>query len=385
MAIPAAALSPAPPLDSTGSATVSPNAPLSYNGTLTVPSEGDYSFVLTPPTFAPLTVDGAPVVTSILETSSGTVHLSAGSHSFSLLAVAFGSPASAPVQLTWVTPQAAAQARADAVALAKQVRTPIVFAFDAGSEGLDRPDLSLQSGQDDLISAVADVNPNTIVVLNTGSSIKMPWLDKVKAVLDTYYPGQNGAEATARLLFGDVNPSGKLTQTFPTSENQTPVAGDPKTYPGVNNEETYSEGIYVGYRWYDKNAVTPLFPFGYGLSYTSFGYRDVKATPHKGGLKVRFILTNRGDRAGAEVAQVYVGPSPDTALPQAVRALAGYEKVALRPGESRRVTIELPARQLESWNTSTHSWELGTGPRSVWVGGSSSDLPLRTTVRVRGH
>jgi beta-glucosidase len=213
----------------------------------------------------------------------------------------------------------------------------------------------------------------------------MPWLDKVKAVLDTYYPGQNGAEATARLLFGDVNPSGKLTQTFPTSENQTPVAGDPKAYPGVNNEENYSEGIYVGYRWYDKNAVTPLFPFGYGLSYTSFAYRDIKATPHKGGLKVRFILTNTGDRAGAEVAQVYIGPSPNTALPQAVRALAGYEKVALRPGESRRVTIELPARQLQSWNPSTDSWELGTGTRSVWVGGSSSDLALRTTVRVHGH
>jgi len=383
--IPAAALSPAAPLDSTGSATVSPNAPLSYNGTLTVPSDGDYSFVLSPPTFATLTVDGAPVVTSILETSSGTVHLSAGSHSFSLLAVAFGRPASAPVKLTWVTPQGAAQARADAVALAKQVQTPIVFAFDAGSEGLDRPDLSLQSGQDDLISAIADANPNTIVVLNTGSSIKMPWLDKVKAVLDTYYPGQNGAEATARLLFGDVNPSGKLTQTFPTSEGQTPVAGDPKAYPGIGNEENYSEGIYAGYRWYDKNGVAPLFPFGYGLSYTSFGYRNIKVTPHEGGLKVRFNLTNTGERAGAEVAQVYVGPSPNTTLPQAVHALAGYEKVALRPGESRRVTIEVPARQLESWNPSTHSWELGTGARSVLVGGSSADLPLRATVRVHGH
>jgi beta-glucosidase len=356
----------------------------SYNGTLTVPTEGDYTFVFSPPTYGPLSIDGQQLLFCILEPCSGSIHLTAGAHTFSVTGINVATTA-APMRLTWITPAAAAQNKADAVALATQVQTPIVFAYDDGTEGADRANLSLPGGQDDLISAVADVNPNTVVVLNTGSSIKMPWLDKVKAVLDTYYPGQNGAEATARLLFGDVNPSGKLTQTFPTSEGQTPVAGDPKAYPGVDNAETYSEGIYVGYRWYDKNAATPLFPFGYGLSYTTFAYRDLKATPHHGGLKVRVTLRNTGARAGAEVAQVYVGPSPNTALPQAVRSLAGYDKVWLRPGESRRVTIEVPERQLSSWNPSTHRWELGTGTRTVWAGGSSGNLPVQATVRVHGH
>jgi beta-glucosidase len=381
--IPASALSPSPPLDSTGSATVNPGV-LSYSGTLTVPAEGDYTFVFSPPTYGPLSIDGKGLLFCILEACSGTVHLTAGPHALSFTAINVGS-APAPMRLTWITPEATAQAKATAVALAKQVQTPIVFAYDDGTEGADRANLSLPGGQDDLIAAIADANPNTIVVLNTGSSITMPWLGKVKAVLDTYYPGQNGAEATARLLYGDVNPSGKLTQTFPAAENQTPVAGDPLTYPGVDNQENYSEGIYVGYRWYDKNAVTPLFPFGYGLSYTSFAYRHINATPHDDGLKVSFILTNTGRRAGAEVAQVYLGPSPNATLPQAVHALAGYDKLTLRPGESRRVTIEVPAQQLKSWNPSTHRWELGTGTRTVWAGGSSATLPLQTTVRVRGH
>ncbi len=206
------------------------------------------------------------------------------------------------MRLTWITPAAAAQAKADAIALATQVQTPIVFAYDDGTEGADRPSLSLPGTQDALISAVADANPNTIVVLNTGSSVTMPWLSKVRAVLDTYYPGENGAEATARLLYGDVNPSGKLTQTFPSSDSQTSMFGNPLAYPGVSNEENYSEGILVGYRWYDKNAVTPLFPFGYGLSYTTFGFSNVSVGPRAGGgVDVSFDVTNTGSRTGAEV------------------------------------------------------------------------------------
>ena len=320
----------------------------------------------------------------ILEACSGTVHLTAGTHSLSLTGINFGT-ASASMRLTWVTPEAAAQTKADAVALAKQVRTPIVFAYDDETEGVDRSTLSLPAHQDDLISAVADANPSTIVVLNTGSSITMPWLNKVGAVLDMYYPGENGAEATARLLFGDVNPSGKLTQTFPASDTQTSFAGNPLAYPGVNNQEQYSEGIYVGYRWYDKNNVTQLFPFGYGLSYTSFVYRTLKASPHGDGARIKFQLTNIGRRAGADVAQAYLGPSPDSALPQATRALAGYKKVFLQPGETRWVTITVPGQQLESWDSASHRWQLGTGPRSVWIGDSSANLPLRTTVHVRAH
>ncbi|MEU0058500.1 glycoside hydrolase family 3 C-terminal domain-containing protein, partial [Streptomyces sp. NPDC006334] len=209
VALPSTALSPALPVGSDGTITVTPDVGFDYSGTLTVPADGDYSFVYDlPAAYGALKIDGSSVITGFLGSSSATVHLTAGTHSFTAGALAIqGAPAK--IRLNWVTPRAARAAREQAVALARQVKTPIVFAYDDGTEGFDRKSLSLPADQDGLISAVADANPNTIVVLNTGSSITMPWLSKVKAVLDTYYPGENGAEATARLLYGDVNPSGK--------------------------------------------------------------------------------------------------------------------------------------------------------------------------------
>jgi beta-glucosidase len=221
-----------------------------------------------------------------------------------------------------------------------------------------------------------------VVVLNTGSAVTMPWLGSVKSVLDMYYPGQMGGPASARLLFGDANPSGKLSQTFPLDEAHTSVAGDPSRYPGVNGQESYSEGIHVGYRWYDANHQPTLFPFGFGLSYTSFGYSHLSAGPVGHGIRVSFTLTNTGAHAGQEVAQVYVGPSPNVTAQQAVRSLAGYQKVFLRAGQSRRVTVFVDDRQLSSWNSTTHGWQLGTGNRQVWVGGSSADLPLQANTLV---
>ncbi|WP_405623589.1 glycoside hydrolase family 3 C-terminal domain-containing protein [Streptomyces sp. NBC_00076] len=380
--IPTTALSPALPVGSDGTITVTPDKSFDYSGTLTVPADGDYSFVYDlPAAYGALKIDGKSVITGFLGSSSATVHLTAGKHRLAANAQAIqGAPAK--IRLNWVTPQAAQTAREQAVALARQVKTPIVFAYDDGTEGVDRKNLSLPADQDGLISDVADANPNTIVVLNTGSSITMPWLSKVKAVLDTYYPGQNGAEATARLLYGDVNPSGKTTQTFPTSESATPIAGDPLRYPGVDNQENYSEGVYVGYRWYDKEKAAPLFPFGHGLSYTSFAYRDLAVRQSHGGVTVSFTLKNTGTRDGDEVAQVYVGASPKTTVPQAVRSLGGYEKVHLRAGESKTVRIRVDAQQLKYWNTSSHAWVLGTGHREVWVGSSSRTLPLHGGVDV---
>ncbi|MEU6557095.1 glycoside hydrolase family 3 C-terminal domain-containing protein [Streptomyces sp. NPDC046915] len=380
--IPATALSPALPVGSDGTITVTPDASFDYTGTLTVPADGDYSFVYDlPAAYGTLKIDGSSVITGFLGSSSATVHLTAGTHSFTAGALAIqGAPAK--IRLNWVTPQAARAAREQAVALARQVKTPIVFAYDDGTEGFDRKNLSLPADQNGLISAVAHANPNTIAVLNTGSSITMPWLSKVKAVLDTYYPGENGAEATARLLYGDVNPSGKTTQTFPASESVTPVAGDPLRYPGVDNQENYSEGVYVGYRWYDKEKAAPLFPFGYGLSYTSFVYRDLAVRQSHGELTVSFTLKNTGNRDGDEVAQVYVGASPKTTAPQAVRSLGGYQKVRLRAGQSKTVRIRVDAQQLKYWNSSSHSWVLGTGHREVWVGSSSRTLTLHGGVDV---
>ena len=179
------------------------------------------------------------------------------------------------MRLSWVTPEAAEAALAAAVEQARAAAVAVVFAYDDGTEGVDRPDLALPFGQDALVSAVAAANPDTVVVLNTGSSVTMPWLDAVRGVLELYYPGQMGGPATARLLFGDVNPSGRLTQTFPVDEATTPVAGDPDRYPGVAGVQHYSEGILVGYRWYDAEEKPALFPFGHGLSYTTFAYRDL--------------------------------------------------------------------------------------------------------------
>lgn len=380
--LPSSVLSPAPTFDTAG-VTLQPGSSVSYSGTLTVPVAGEYTFsAALPHGYGNVVVDGTTVATSINNTATGSIELSAGPHTLSFRGIPLSGVATT-VSLSWSTPAMAATARAQAAALAKTVQTPVVFVSDDLTEGSDRANLSLPNGQDELIEAVAAANPNTVVVLNTGSSVTMPWLSKVKSVLDMYYPGENGAEATARLLYGDVNPSGKLTQTFPADENTTPVSGDPAAYPGVDGQETYSEGIDVGYRWYDKTGDKPLFPFGYGLSYSSFSYSRLAVEHHGSGLRVSFTLRNTGKRAGQEVAQVYVGPSPDVKAQQSVRSLAAYKKVSLRAGESKRVTIDVDAQQLKYWKTSSDSWELGTGTRTVQVGGSSAALPLsaRTVIR----
>ncbi|MFI9066206.1 glycoside hydrolase family 3 protein [Streptomyces sp. NPDC053429] len=351
-----------------------------YDGTLTVPADGDYRLGLrVDGGLAVLQVEGQDPVyaaDSFSETTSVVLRLTRGTHKLSMSGWAWPDrPLS--VDLTWVTPEQAAQNLQRAVTAASAAKTAVVFAQDEGSEGYDRPSLSLPDGQDALISAVARANPNTVVVLNTGSSVLMPWLSSTAAVLDMWYPGQEGARATAALLYGDANPSGKLTQTFPAAEDAQPMAGNPRRFPGVDGKQEYSEGIHVGYRWYDQQGVTPLFPFGHGLSYTTFDYRDlaVERTP-AGGAVVRVSVRNSGPVAGKEAVQVYLGPSGLVSAPQAVKKLAGYTKVALEPGEEKRVTVPVDARQLQYWNTQRHAWQNAPGPRTVSVGSSSADIRL---------
>jgi beta-glucosidase len=283
---------------------------------------------------------------------------------------------------------------ADAVAAAKASDVAIVFANDAESEGTDRPDLSLTLGactlvacaqtpidQAKLIAAVAQANPNTVVVLDTGGPVTMPWVDQVKGVLEAWYPGQEDGNAIAAILFGQVNPSGKLPETFPRSEADIPTR-TPQQYPGTPGaggftHVSYSEGLDVGYRWYDAQGITPLFPFGHGLSYTTFGYSDLSATP----TSVSFTLTNTGKRGGAEVAQVYVGDPPSVGEPP--RQLKGYRKVFLEPGESTRVTIPLDERAFAHWDDTRHGWAVTAGTYQVYVGGSSRDLPLQGQATLR--
>ncbi|WP_432537000.1 glycoside hydrolase family 3 C-terminal domain-containing protein [Kineococcus arenarius] len=396
--IPAEALSTAP-LQRTGEDAVPAGEALDYAATVTAPEDGTYTLSLqTTGAGARVSVDGEEVLStrsqfgaaggSLIATADGWtndthyVELEAGT-THELTVTGEAGDESLQARLHWVTPSARERTVQEAADAARSAETAVVFAYDEGTEGVDRSSLSLPGTQDELIAAVAAANPNTVVVLNTGAAVTMPWVSSVRAVLETWYPGQEGAEATARLLFGDVSPSGKLSQTFPVSEDVTPVAGDLLRYPGVDGQQVYSEGIDVGYRWYDAVGAESLFPFGHGLSYTSFEYGDLRVQDREGRIEVAFTVTNAGERAGAEVPQVYVGPSSELTQDQAVKSLVGYEKVALAPGQSRRLSIVVEDRWLSSWAIDDDTWELGTGPRDLWVGTSSADLALHDTVDVR--
>jgi beta-glucosidase len=283
------------------------------------------------------------------------------------------------------------QSTVDAVAVASLADVAVVFANDAETEGADRADLALRSGvceltcvnapttQDPMIEAVAQSNPNTVVVLNTGGPVTMPWLDRVPAVLEAWYPGQEGGNAIASVLFGDVNPSGRLPQTFPRSVNDLPTRTR-EQYPGVGLHTKYSEGLLVGYRWYDARKIDPLFAFGHGLSYTAFEYGAPSVTRTDHGAKVTFTLKNTGRVAGAEVAQVYVAQPAAAGEPP--QQLGGYRKMFLGPGEEKTITIAVANRAFSSWSVNAHDWKLVSGVHGVAVGGSSRDIRGRATVRI---
>ncbi|HVT96192.1 MAG TPA: glycoside hydrolase family 3 C-terminal domain-containing protein [Acidobacteriaceae bacterium] len=281
---------------------------------------------------------------------------------------------------------------AAAAALAKSSDVAIVFAVEHESEGSDLPNLSLPNDQDALIEAVAAANPHTIVVLETGGAVTMPWIDHVSAVLETWFPGIRGAQATTAILFGDVNPSGKLPLTFPRSEADLPhpvLTHQPKgpmtPMPGMPdwkvNTKTFSmkydEGLKVGYKWYDAENKTPLFPFGFGLSYTTFAYSDLKVEPADA-LQVSFTVRNTGERAGEEIAEVYAAFPADAQEPP--RRLIGWQKVALGPGEEKTVTLHVEPLYLSIYDVSSKGWRLVPGQYTISAGGSSRDLPLTSSV-----
>ena len=279
----------------------------------------------------------------------------------------------------------------DAVAAATAADYAVVWAYDTAGEGTDLPSLDLDqntgvctliacsyqsSSQNELISAVAAANPNTIVVLNTAGPVLMPWVDQVKGILEAWYPGQEDGNAIAPILFGDVNPSGKLPQTFPKAQADLP-ATTPAQYPGVNGHATYSEGLLVGYRWFDAQAKTPLFCFGHGLSYTTFAYSNLSTTPTAGGATVSFTLTNTGGRAGSEVAQVYVGFPAAAGEPP--KQLKGYQKVFVAAGQSVPVTLTLDRRAFSYWDAGS-GWTVLPDTYQILVGSSSCDIRLQGTV-----
>ena len=268
-----------------------------------------------------------------------------------------------------------------AASLAASSSVAVVFASNSESEGSDLPQIDLSSAENSLISAVAAANPHTIVVLNTGSAVTMPWLSSVAGVLEAWYPGQQDGTAVAALLFGTADPSGHLTVTFPQSLSQVP-ASTAAQWPGTGGTVQYSEGIDVGYRWYDAQGLTPLFPFGYGLSYTTFSFSNLKVTalPKGGAATVTATVTNTGSRAGADVAQLYV--TDPAAAGEPPRQLEGFARVNLVPGASQTVSFPLTQRNLSYWNTGSGAWATATGSYGIEVGDSDGHLPLSGTLPV---
>jgi len=268
--------------------------------------------------------------------------------------------------------------------LAKSSDVALVMIGNKDREGRDRKDLSLTDNQDQLVSSIAAVNPHTVVILKTGGPVLMPWLDRVAAALEVWYPGEEDGNAVARLLFGDANPSGKLPLSFPKTETDTP-AHTPQQYPGVNGTAVYSEGLKVGYRWYDSQNIAPLFPFGYGLSYTTFGLRNLQVDKpaREQPASIGVDIANNGERAGDEVIQVYVAAPPAAHEPP--KQLKGFAKVFLRSGESRHVTINLDPRAFSIWDKAAKRWTTITGRYGIFVGTSSRDLPLSRNLVIDGR
>jgi beta-glucosidase len=281
---------------------------------------------------------------------------------------------------------------ATAAALAKSSDVAIVFAHQWMSESMDLPNLSLPDSQDALIAAVAAANPQTIVVLESGTAVTMPWIDNVSGVLEAWYGGSKGADAVANVLFGDINPSAKLPMTFPLSVNDLPrttVAQPPARNRGPETgavltsptfDVHYDEGLKVGYKWYDAEKKPVLFPFGYGLSYTTYSYSKLKVTPGDQ-TTVTFTIKNSGQRAGQEIAQVYAALPADSGEPP--KRLVGWSKVQLNPGESKEVTVTIPAMYLSIYDEARSGWKVLPGSYTLMVGGSSRDLPLTERLNLK--
>jgi beta-glucosidase len=275
-----------------------------------------------------------------------------------------------------------------AALLARTSDVAVVFAADYQTEGADKQCLSLEcprtrGDQDALIERVAEANPNTVVVLETGGPVLTPWRERVKGLVEAWYPGGHGGAAIARVLFGDVDPGGRLPVTFPRSEADLPTAGDPARYPGVAETVRYDEGVHVGYRWFDAHKRQPAYPFGFGLSYSRFDRRGLRATPAAdGSATVAVTVTNKGRRRGIDVPQLYLGLPSDSRVPQPPWQLKDFRKITLAPGGSTRVSFRIDRRSLSHWDTGADAWRVTPGCYRVMVGGSSRDAGPRGVLTV---
>ncbi len=397
------------PLDLTQSSgkALPPNTTASWTGDLTVPAAGSYWLYLQVlGGRGVISIDGKELgrtgavqgtvhgdiqhssqdngipTTDGLDDVRRAIDLSAGKHAISIELTPDTSNAPAQIRLSWMTPRARALRHDQALAAAKSAHTAIVFLWTRG-----KPAFGLPGDQDKLVEEIAAVNPNTIVVLNTSQPIALPWLDKVKAVLEMWWPGDEGGWATAKLLLGQANPSGHLPVTWAKSLQDYP-ATDPK-YPerstkGVDGLTTFSEGLLVGYRWFDAQHIEPLFPFGYGLSYTQFALSNPSATRDSDdGATVTVTVQNNGSAAGDAVPQVYLDAPSQKAegVSFAPRTLAGFDRITLAPGESKTASIKLAPRAFQYWSVKDSKWDTASGSRQLHVGFSSRDLATETTLQ----
>lgn len=377
----------------------------SWSGTLTIPSAGTYALHMEIlGAYGTLTVDGKTVdhngkmfvhgditqagESDILPTTDGLDNvskecdLSSGPHKLSLTVTPDTSRHPVQIRLSWLTPE---QKRANyntAIDAARRAKTAVVFVWAQGD-----PQFQIPGDQNRLVENVAAVNPNTIVVLNLCQPVALPWLNKVKAVLQMWWPGDEGGSATANILLGKVSPAGRLPFTwgrrledYPATDPAHPERGG----TNVSGTGVFSEGIYVGYRWFDKQNIQPLFPFGFGLTYTGFRYSGLKVEhAPDGGLDVSFSIKNVGSVGSDEVPQVYLGPPAEEPQDEqfAIHSLAAFDRIHLDPGQSRTVRLHIPLRCLQYWSVSSERWVPGAGSRTVFVGPTSRDLPLHETIQ----
>ena len=376
-----------------------------WTGSLTVPVTGDYTLSLTHLGTARLFLGGRLLIDDpgiMLETHAVTLSLIAEQPYVLRVEYAADRPEQATsqqlsmsgligsqVRLGWEHPaDVVPSAIQEAAALAGRSDIALVVVQDYRSEHADLPSLTLSNEQDVLVQEVVAANPRTIVVVATGGPVLMPWLEQVPAVLECWYGGQELGNALADVLFGDVNPAGKLPVTFPRNESDTPVSSS-EQYSRDALVAHFTEGLAVGYRGYDQFGIEPLFPFGYGLSYTTFTYSRLRVEPETTDgirpLQVSFTISNSGSRVGAETAQVYLELPTSTGEPP--KRLVGWAKVEVKPDEVREVTVTLDphatSRPLSYWNINTNGWEIANGDYQVYVGASSRDIRLTGSLCVQ--
>jgi len=374
----------------TENATSSPPAPanpyntsVKWTGVLTAPATGTYTFDLTSDNGSKMYLNGALLIDNSaaqgLVTKTGTISLVAG-HQYPI-EVDYASGYPMQIKLGWQPPAGTVPPAITAAAnLARHSSVAVVVVRDYETEAVDRPDINLPNDQNLLIEKVAAANPRTVVVLETGAAVTMPWVSQVSGIVEAWYPGQTQGTAIAGVLFGNTDPGGHLPETFPQSLAQVP-ASTAAQWPGTNGTVQYSEGVDVGYRWYDAKGLTPLFPFGYGLSYTRFAFGGLRISGDSGDgtrpVSVTARVTNAGQRAGSDVVQAYLGDPASTGEPP--RQLTGFQRVSLQPGQSADVHFTIQPSQTWYWDEQAGGWTQQAGTYSVYVGDSSAlaDLPLR--------